>query len=359
MKEQQIMKKASVYVGLDYHMESIQVCVVEEGGRMLLNRRCGNDAAEVVAAVGGCGGVVRRVAVEACCGSADLAEELASGAGWTVSLAHPGYVSRMKHNPDKTDFSDARMLAELCRAGFLAEVWLAPESIRQLRTLVRYRQQLVRERAKVKVRMTALLRERRIAEPEDSRWTRAYVAWLKGCDALGEHARWVMDRHLAKLAFLNEELRAAERRLREATEGDAVVARLMALTGVGKVTAWTLRAEVGSFERFRTGKQLSRFCGLTPRNVSSGERTADAGLIKAGNPELKAVLIQAAHRLMRRDERWKTMADNLAARGKPHCVIVAAVANRWMRWLFHRMTGQAAAAAATGVSATASAAAAA
>ena len=56
-----------------------------------------------------------------------------------------------------------------------------------------------------------------------------------------------------------------------------------------------LRAEIGRFDRFDTGKQLSRFCGVTPRNASSGNRQADAGLIKA------------------------------------------AIANRWVRWLHHEL----------------------
>jgi len=44
----------------------------------------------------------------------------------------------------------------------------------------------------------------------------------------------------------------------------------------------TIRAEIGRFDRFRTGKQMARFCGLSPHNASSGARQADAGLIRAG-----------------------------------------------------------------------------
>ncbi len=40
-----------------------------------------------------------------------------------------------------------------------------------------------------------------------------------------------------------------------------------------------LRAEIGRFDRFGSGKQLARFCGLSPRNASSGTRQADAGLV--------------------------------------------------------------------------------
>ena len=112
---------------------------------------------------------------------------------------------------------------------------------------------------------------------------------------------------------------------------------LLAMRGVGLVTAVTIRAEVGRFDRFRTGKQAARFCGLTPRNASSGRKQADAGLIRAGNPQLRATLIEASHRLVRYDERWKKLAADLRKRGKPGSVVAAAVANRWVRWLYHQM----------------------
>ena len=82
---------------------------------------------------------------------------------------------------------------------------------------------------------------------------------------------------------------------------------------------------------------VARFCGLSPRNASSGRRMADAGLIKAGDDLLKSVLIEAAHRLRRYDSRWKEFGQELAKRGKHGSVIAAAVANRWVRGLFHQM----------------------
>lgn len=107
--------------------------------------------------------------------------------------------------------------------------------------------------------------------------------------------------------------------------------------GVGEVTAWVLRAFIGRFDRFNSGKQLSRYCGLSPRNCSSGSRQSEGGLIKASNCILRATLIQAAHRLVRTVPRWSTLADAMRRRGKPTCVIVAAVANRWMRGMYHAM----------------------
>jgi transposase len=326
-----------VFVGLDYHTLSVQVCALDRGGRVLLNQSCANDWRAICDAVARFGTDVR-AAIEACSGAADLAEELVTKAKWLVDLAHPGYVARMKGNPDKTDYSDAKMLADLERVGYLPKVWLAPAEVRELRRLVRYRQQLAGERRNVKLRIGALLRDNRVAAPEGvNPWTVAWLTWLTRDAALSEQTRWVMDRHLDRLKALAGDVKAAEQRLAQVTAEDALVANLLAMKGIGLVTAATIRAEIGRFDRFRTGKQAARFCGLSPRNASSGQKQADAGMIKAGNPQLRVVLIEAAHRLVRYDARWKKLATDMKVRGNPDSVVAAAVANRWVRWLFHQM----------------------
>lgn len=339
IKEQQAMGTIPVSVGLDYHTSFVQVCVVDDAGRVLLNVKCANSVqlvAERVAAVG----MVRAAGIESCCGAADFAERLSQERGWSVSLAHPGYVNRMKNNPDKSDYSDAHLLADLARVGYLPKVWLAPAPVRDLRTLVRQRGDLVARRRALKLRILALFRERRAAEPPGTRWTKAYLRALENAEGLGDHGLWVVQRMLAELRYLDEELRATEKRLHQVTGSDSIVQRLLELPGIGPVTAWVMRAEIGEFGRFRTGKQLSRFCGLSPRNASSGQKQADAGLIRAGNPLLKCVLVEAAHRLGRLDPRWQALRQTLKAKGKPGSVIAAAIANRWMRWLFHQMKPQ-------------------
>ncbi len=45
------MNVSTIFVGLDYHQASVQVCVEDSTGRVLLNRRCRNDYAVIAAAV--------------------------------------------------------------------------------------------------------------------------------------------------------------------------------------------------------------------------------------------------------------------------------------------------------------------
>jgi len=85
---------------------------------------------------------------------------------------YSGYVSRKRLSPDNTEYSDARILAELIRVGLLPLVWLAPEEVREIRMLVRHRQQLANERRAAKLRVNALLRKQRCLDTPAKSWTR-------------------------------------------------------------------------------------------------------------------------------------------------------------------------------------------
>lgn len=67
---------------------------------------------------------------------------------WMVMLAHPGIVARMKQNPEKSDQAGAFTLGDLMQLNYLPKVWLAPEEIRHLRSLVRYRMQKIKHRTR-------------------------------------------------------------------------------------------------------------------------------------------------------------------------------------------------------------------
>jgi transposase len=332
------MSNVPVFVGLDYHQDSIQVCVLDQQGKVLLNRPVANDPQEVARVVGPVG-VVSRVGIEACCGAADFGQQLVEQLGWNVSLGHPAYIAHLKSSPDKSDFSDGRLIADLTRVGYLPRVWLAPAYIRDLRQLVNHRQRLVDRRRALKLQVGAVLREQRVKIDKDrgSRWTKAWSAGVRDNDRLSPHARWVVNDLLDDIEHTRQKIDKADQRLGEATVGDAVVQKLLKQPGIGPVTAWGLRAYVGDFGRFKRAKQLARYCGLSPCNASSGNKQADAGLIEGCNKLLRLAVVQAAHRLIRTTDRWGKLADSMKARGKPACVIVGAVGNRWLRTLHHAM----------------------
>lgn len=333
------MEMVPVFVGLDYHDATIRVCVLEVDGGVLVNKNVANEVGAVVELVKANDWLVRGVAIEACCGAADFASRLIEATDWTLKMAHPSAVNRLKQGPDKTDHGDAWHLANLLRVGYLPEVWLADEVTRQLRRLVRHRAGLADDKKQVKLRIRALLREERIVNDSGVKpWTKPWMEWLKTVKT-GEQTRWVLDREMARLQEMEKWIDDVNARMDEATKDDKVVAKLKEQVGVGVITAVILRAVIGQFSRFGTGKQLSKYCGLTPCNASSGKKQADAGLVESGHDILRPILIQLAKRLPRSDDHWKAIHSALR-KTKGANVASAAIANRWLRRLYHEMVSK-------------------
>ena len=101
------MQIVPVYVGLDYHSDTTQVCVMTEHGEELMNRNVVSEPGCVVDAIQSCGQArslkraseaysvsVLGVALEACTGSAEFAQRLEDATEWMVKLAHAGAVHR-------------------------------------------------------------------------------------------------------------------------------------------------------------------------------------------------------------------------------------------------------------------------
>ncbi len=73
------------FAGLDYHQDTIQVCVMDGDGKVIRNCACVNDWREVQRTVGARGRRVR-VAIEACCGAArtDSGAAAVGAFSWSV-----------------------------------------------------------------------------------------------------------------------------------------------------------------------------------------------------------------------------------------------------------------------------------
>lgn len=80
---------------------------------------------------------------------------------------------------------------------------------------------------------------------------------------------------------------------------------LQALRGVGLVVAATLVAEIGDLGHFSHPKQLMSWLGLVPSERSSDARTRCGAITKAGNGDVRTMLVEAAwsYRLPAREER--------------------------------------------------------
>ena len=79
----------------------------------------------------------------------------------------------------------------------------------------------------------------------------------------------------------------------EADPGRAIVASLLTLKGIGPGFAGVLWSE-GLFRHFDNRRQLSAYAGLAPTPWQSGSVNHEQGVSKAGNPRLRAILVEMA-----------------------------------------------------------------
>ena len=76
-----------------------------------------------------------------------------------LRVAHPAMLKAITAAKKKNDAADSEMIVDLLRCNLLPECYMAPEEHRNLRRILRYRNFLVREAAKMKIKTSGLLME--------------------------------------------------------------------------------------------------------------------------------------------------------------------------------------------------------
>jgi transposase len=139
------------YVGIDLHRRRSVIYTMDADGERRDCVRVANDPWRLLEEVAKAGADAA-VVIEATYGwywAVDLLRE----AGFGVHLADP-LGNDWGNGRVKNDERDARDLADLLRWGRLAEAWIAPPAIRELRELVRSRAKLVQLRSGSRPRCT-------------------------------------------------------------------------------------------------------------------------------------------------------------------------------------------------------------
>ena len=76
-----------------------------------------------------------------------------------LKVAHPPMLKAIAVAKKKNDKVDARMIADLLRCNLLAQCYMAPVAMRDLRRMLRYRNLVVRQTTRIKNRIAGLLME--------------------------------------------------------------------------------------------------------------------------------------------------------------------------------------------------------
>jgi transposase len=220
---------------------------------------------------------------------------------------------KFKHLKRKTDKDDALRLTQLYLLDQLPTVTLPPTDVRQWRALIAGRQVLVGRRVAVQNHIRALFVAQGLPAPRGARaWAATGLAgiatWAKplaDC-AADELWRGLLELSLTEYRQLCALIEQTETKLDALGKQRADVVLLQTAPGLGPRTAETVAAYLHDAPRFRTGKQVSAYSGLVPRQHQSGEMDRRGRITKRGPALLRKMLVECA---------WCMVRYNAWARG--------------------------------------------
>ena len=248
----------------------------------------------------------------------------------------------------KTDVKDAEWIAQLLQHGLLRASYIPDRPQRELRELVRYRRNLVRQRAQVVNRIQQVLEGANIKLSSVARDVvgvsgRAMLeALASGADdpqalaelakgklrqkrpelaealqgLMGSHQRLLLQSQLRHLDFIGQEISQMDQEVVTRMDPfEDAVQRLDEIPGVGRRTAEDVLAEIGvDMSRFPTAGHLASWAHVCPGNhESAGKRKS--GATGRGNPWLRAALVEAARAAARTKKSYfSAQYHRLAAR---------------------------------------------
>lgn len=282
-------------IGFDIAKGVIQVHGVDAAGGVTLRKRLSRAGAlKFFASLEPC-----LIGVEACGGAHYWARELASF-GHAVRLISPLYVKPYVKR-SKTDAADAAAICEAVSRPHMRFVAIKSRDEQALAQAYKTRGLLVAQRTALVNALRAHLTEFGVVAPLGPAGAARLVALVRAKEQpLPELAYETLAELADMIEATHARIAAFDARLKRLAAADEASRRLMQVPGVGPVAAGTIRALAGDVTRFRRGRDFAAWLGLTPRQNSSGDKVRIGAISKAGNRELRTLLVMGQLAVLRR-----------------------------------------------------------
>jgi transposase len=210
----------------------------------------------------------------------------------------------------------------------------SPEKEQQ-RSVVRHREQLMRNRRRAEARGRALTLSQGIVAP---------VGWWRP-GAWREFKTQVPEWMVSQLEHWQQEalgLDAKERQVRQQLEK---MVSINLPIGVGALSWITLELEIRGWDRFDNRRQIASYTGLCPGIHNSNGRGMEGSINRCGNSVVRYTLIEMVWRMLRYQPDYppiKKLRGTVSKRGKRRFVVAAArrLAIDLWRWATGRVSAE-------------------
>lgn len=320
------------YLGIDLHKDDSRVAVLDDDGEVVEEARVQNASLEAIA--------------EEYAGSQAAIE--ATGNYYTVYdtldehldvvVADPTQTKAIGYAEVKNDRLDAKLLAQLRRAGMIAESYVPPEELRERRALVRARKRLVEKRTDFKNEVHAVLDKQGISYDWDPFSVEGREI-LAGEDlALGPVADQLMESFLSVVDELTAQIEELEEMIEETAASLEATQLLMTIPGVSFYSSLLITSEIGEIERFDRAEEVVSYAGLNPVVRESGDSRTEGGISKRGSGDLRWILVQCVQTAVHRcDDPYLGRFYGRLKERKNHQIAIVATARKLLVSIFHML----------------------
>lgn len=280
------------------------------------------------------------VAMEAC-GSANFWARELTRLGHDVKLISPRYVKPFVKR-QKNDAADAEAIVEAAQRPEMRFVEPKTEDQQARAMLYRIRERLVCQRTELVNALRSYLYEFGYAFPQG-------IAHLKRIEALVDDPdcdlpALVCDECcdlLIQISEISERIDIKTRCIQDLAAETDTARRLQTMPGIGPITALAVEAFAPCMESFKRGRDFAAWLGLVPRQHSSGGKERLGRVSKAGQADIRKLLIMGAMSRLN----WlgrKSIPDGVwlakLMERKPKMLVAIALANKMARAIWAMLT---------------------
>ena len=293
------------FAGLDVSLEETAICIIDGAGNIVREARATSEPEVLVAFFRASGMEMERVGLEACSLTAWLHAGLTEAGIPAICIETRQAKAAMGAMPNKTDRNDARGIAQIMRTGWYRAVHVKSPTCRSWRALLTGRRMVLNKRRDVENGLRALLREVGLKVGTPSR--KDFPARVRALAADDPVLASLAESLLAVVEVMTREVERLTKRVIDEVRVEPTCRRLMAVPGVGPLTALAFRATIDQPDRFRRSRDVGAHLGLTPRRYQSGETDVQGRISRCGDELARTALYEAAHSLLIRSTKWSAL----------------------------------------------------
>jgi transposase len=320
------------YVGLDVHMRSIAVCILNAEGKQVKEFSLkGGGREDLTVKLAALGDKVR-VCYEASCGYGHLFDRLARLPNVErVIVAHPGQLRLIFRSKKKSDRVDAAKLARLLFLDQVPEIYVPSLDVRAWRAAIEFRRKEVDKQTRCKNQIRALLRTYGIMSPHrKALWTRKGLQWLESLEFPTPLAKFHLASLLSELAGCRTRLREVEQELDRVGQAHAGVQLLRTIPGVGPRTAEAVMAYIDDPKRFQRVKQIGSYFGLVPQQDQSASSNRMGHITREGPATVRKLLTEAAWQGVQHSPEIRAYFERIQGQDPGHKKIALVATAHWL-----------------------------